>query len=71
MEILDSPSLFIPLINTRTIKTEWQDVTLALQDFRQSNKQKLRFQLALNKTFWTTLAPLIHQQWKHPQQNKN
>ena len=71
MEILDSPSLFIPLINTRTIKTEWQDVTLALQDFSQSNKQKLRFQLALNKTFWTTLAPLIHQQWKHPQQNKN
>ena len=71
MEILDSPSLFIPLINTRIIKTEWQDVTLALQDFSQSNKQKLRFQLALNKTFWTTLAPLIHQQWKHPQQNKN
>ena len=32
------------------IKARWRDASLVLRDFRQKNKQNMRFQLALNKT---------------------
>ena len=59
-KILDLTSLF-SLINTRTIKVGWQDAPLAFQDFSQIKKQKVRFHLALNKTFCPTPLLLSHQ----------
>ena len=52
-------------------KARWQDAPLALQEFSQSNKQKMRFQLALNKIFCPTSPPLTHRQSKHPQRAKS
>ena len=57
---MDSLPLLTHLVNTRTIKAGWRDVLLALRDFSRSNKQKIRFQLAINKTFCPNPEPLSH-----------
>ena len=67
---MDSAPLLIPLIYTRTIKAGWRDTPLALQDFSLSSKQKIQFQLALNKTFYPTSPSLSHRQLKHLRKTK-
>ena len=62
--------LLIPLINNRAIKAGWLDPPLTLWNFSQSNKQKIQFELALNKTFCPTPPPLSYQQLKHPNKTK-
>ena len=58
------PFLF-PLINTRTRKVGLRDAPLALRDFSRSDKQKMWFQLPLNKSFCHTPPLFTHRQFKH------
>ena len=60
----------VTIVGQLPIKARWRDAPLALQDFSQSNKQKMRFQLALNKIFYPNPPPLTHWQSKNPQRTK-
>ena len=57
-EIFYSLPLLIPVIDTITIKAGWRDAPLMLQAL--SNKQKIQFQVPINKTFYPISPPLSH-----------
>ena len=67
---MDSRVLLTLLINVKTIKAGWRDALLPLWNFRRSNKQKIRYQLALNKTFCPTTPLFSHRQLNHPHKTK-
>ena len=70
LAFLQTRAFFFGLIDNRGIKVGWLDPPLALRDFSRRNKQKIRFQLALNKTFCLTPPPLSYRQLQHLNKKK-
>lgn len=66
---MESPLLLIS--SSLTLMTGWQNTLLARRDFSWSVKQKVLFQLPLNKTFYLTPITLTHKQGKQPHEKIN